>query len=669
MAVIDQVITPEYALFNGDSAEWIQSLPDESVHLSLYSPPFAIEGTSGGGGCLYTYSSSERDLSNARSYKEFFQHYEFIVRELYRLTPPGRLTAVHAMDIPRGGANVGYGLSDFPGDIIRLHESIGFRYTARYHIWKEPFAVRLRTMAKGLAHRTLVEDSSLCDVASADYLLMFRKKGENKIPIAHPVGLLNYAGERKMPADILRFKGYKGDQTKNRYSHWIWRQYACYSSDTEVLTRTGWKLHQEVALDDEVCCFNLETEGQEWRHPSHVHSHPYTGDMVNINGGAKSPLDVLVTPNHRMVTRHGYNPLPVEPWSFREAGTLSTSKWLLPYAIGADNTGDGGDVTFARFLGWWISEGSLAYGAPVLTQNVGKVSERMRETVDDLGYDANCIVQDGSARGRQSCMHLRLRGATDLGKWLEEQCGGKTRVKHLPPCVFSWSLEARRALLEALIDGDGTRHTEDRSSYFTTSPQLADDVQRLAISLGQSGRLIRIAGVNEKHAPWKYVVHIGDRKYVTVQARNFSTVPYSGMVYCLTVPTGAYVTRRNGRMAVAGNSAFWDDVRIGRVLPYKEARDPEDEAHMHPLQLDVIERCVILWSNPGEVVCTPFMGVGSEVYGAVQLGRKGVGCELKPSYFRQAVKNLSEVVMDQTEQPTLMDFVEDVEDEPVEVME
>jgi DNA modification methylase len=91
-------------------------------------------------------------------------------------------------------------------------------------------------------------------------------------------------------------------------------------------------------------------------------------------------------------------------------------------------------------------------------------------------------------------------------------------------------------------------------------------------------------------------------------------------------------------------SAFWDDVRLDRVLPFKAAKDDEDEKHVHPLQLDVIERCIILWSNPGEVVFTPFMGVGSEVYGAVVNGRLGVGVELKPSYYRQAVKNLQAAV-------------------------
>lgn len=304
--VLDQIITDRYAIYNGDCMDVMASLPDESIHLSIYSPPF---------GGLYHYSSDERDLSNARNYDEFFDHYTYVIREKYRLTMPGRITAVHCMDVPTGNTGKD-ALRDFPGDIIRAHRDNGWDYIARYHVWKEPLGVRNRTMAKNLAHRSLVEDSSRCSVASADYLLVFRRHGTNPVPITHPTGLTEYAGERQVPAELLSYRGWTGNQIENRYSHWIWRQYA---------------------------------------------------------------------------------------------------------------------------------------------------------------------------------------------------------------------------------------------------------------------------------------------------------------------------------------SAFWDDIRIGRVLPFRDARDEDDEKHMHPLQLDVIQRCLQLWSNPGERVLTPFMGVGSEVYEAVRSGRFGIGAELKPSYFRQAVKNLEAV--------------------------
>jgi len=216
MAVNDQEITKQFAIYQGDCVEVMKSLPSEKIHLSIYSPPF---------GGLYCYSSSERDLSNCKDYTQFFEHYAFVVREIHRLTMPGRMTAVHCMDVPSGNCGTDH-LIDFPGDIIRLHDKEGFKYIARYHIWKEPLAVRNRTMAKNLAHKTIVEDSSRCSVASADYLLVFRKGGKNPAPIKHPNGLMEYAGERKMPAELLKYRAWKGNQIENRYSHWIWRQYA-----------------------------------------------------------------------------------------------------------------------------------------------------------------------------------------------------------------------------------------------------------------------------------------------------------------------------------------------------------------------------------------------------------------------------------------------------------
>src|SRR5580765_8228525 len=151
MAVIDQEVTDRYALYCGDCMEVMPNFPDGMIHLSVYSPPFAG---------LYQYSSSERDLSNCLDYDQFMEHYEFVVREIHRLTMPGRVTAVHCMDVPRSNTGRGDSLMDFPGDIIRLHERIGFRYVARYHVWKEPLTVRNRTMTKALAHKTIVDDSS-----------------------------------------------------------------------------------------------------------------------------------------------------------------------------------------------------------------------------------------------------------------------------------------------------------------------------------------------------------------------------------------------------------------------------------------------------------------------------------------------------------------------------
>lgn len=312
----NQTLTNDYALYNGDCVEVMKQLPDGAIDLSLYSPPFAG---------LYQYSSDEQDLSNCINREEFYTHYEFVIKELHRLTKPGRMSAVHCMDIPTGNSG-NDALLDFPGDVIRLHEKNGWRFTHRYFIWKEPLTVRNRTMMKSLAHRQCCEDSTRCSMANADQLLIFRRSGENEVPVTHPTGLDRYAGEEAMPNEIQHLRNMEGDQKKNRFSHWIWRRYA---------------------------------------------------------------------------------------------------------------------------------------------------------------------------------------------------------------------------------------------------------------------------------------------------------------------------------------DAFWDDIRIDRVLNFREAKENDDERHCHPLQLDVIERACVLWSNPGEVVFTPFMGVGSEVYGAVMNGRKGMGVELKQAYYNQAVKNLA-TVKDHVEQDFLI---------------
>lgn len=334
MAVIDQQLTEKYAAYNGDSCEVLPTFPDKSVDLSIYSPPFSD---------LYSYSSSERDLSNCKDYDQFLAHYRFIVEQNHRLLKTGRIACVHCADIPIPGQRSGY--RDFPGDIIRLHIEAGFLFQGRIAVWKEPFRVAMRTRLQHLTHRNIVRDSCVSFPAGGDYILLFKRRGANANPVAHPDGLSRYSGEREIPPELLKFKGEK-KQEKNRLSQWIWRQYA---------------------------------------------------------------------------------------------------------------------------------------------------------------------------------------------------------------------------------------------------------------------------------------------------------------------------------------SCFWDDIRIDRVLKYKEAREPEDEKHCCPLHLDTIERCLTLWSNPGDVVLTSFMGVGSEVAGAVGNGRIGIGVELKPSYFKQAVRNIEDVIKnglpDASTEETIFDREESIDEEMAEAAE
>lgn len=223
--VADQVITDRYALHNGDAMEVMPGYPDGCMHGVVYSPPFAYGDEGLGGAGLYKYSSSERDLSNAGGYTAFFEMYGFFVAELHRLTMPGRLNAVHCMDTPTGNSG-GDALTDFPGDVIRLHQKTGYDYLGRHAIWKEPLAVRNRTMVKDLTHKTIVDDATFAGLAGADWLLIFRKHGTNPVPVTHPRGFTAYHGATRPPADILKYRGHEGSQLENRYSQWVWRQYA-----------------------------------------------------------------------------------------------------------------------------------------------------------------------------------------------------------------------------------------------------------------------------------------------------------------------------------------------------------------------------------------------------------------------------------------------------------
>lgn len=216
MAVADQELTDRYAIYNGDCVEVAGQLKAASVHVSIYSPPFAE---------LYNYSSNEKDLSNCGTYEEFLQHYEFLIAELSRVTMPGRVSCVHCMDLRRAGGATG--VRDFPGDIIRMYETFGFWYVGRHVIWKEPLRAAIKTRALGLRHGQLVKDSSKCHVAGPDYLLVFRRDGDNQVPIEHAEGLKYYAGSEPIPEHLLaKYGNGWADQATNRLSQLIWQRYA-----------------------------------------------------------------------------------------------------------------------------------------------------------------------------------------------------------------------------------------------------------------------------------------------------------------------------------------------------------------------------------------------------------------------------------------------------------
>lgn len=232
----DQNHTDSYSLYNSDCMYVMPELHDQSIDLSVYSPPFAG---------LYNYSSHVNDLSNCNTREQFLEQYEYVVKEISRITKRGRITAVHCTDIIHNAA--GGAMWDFPHEIIKIHAKYDFHYRNRITIWKEPLQVRIRTMVRSLMHKLIVEDSTECFTAMPDYVLVFKKKGESEVPVEHPFGLTEYSGEIPILPNILRawnnanktkfneeelwehlqnaFSDSKDPRT-NKLSHYIWQRYA-----------------------------------------------------------------------------------------------------------------------------------------------------------------------------------------------------------------------------------------------------------------------------------------------------------------------------------------------------------------------------------------------------------------------------------------------------------
>ena len=230
----EQLITEKYAIYNSDCMEVLPTIPNESIDLVVYSPPFAG---------LYNYSSSERDFSNCENKEQFLEQYEYLVAEISRVTKKGRINAVHCTDVFDNTCR----LWDFPHEVIKIHEKYGFEYRNRITIWKEPLKVRMRTMVQSLMHKFIVEDSTKCFTAMPDYILIFTKKGENEVPVTHPCGLKHYAGATPILPNILQaWNNANGsnlnedelweylktkfddstDPKSNKLSHYIWQRYA-----------------------------------------------------------------------------------------------------------------------------------------------------------------------------------------------------------------------------------------------------------------------------------------------------------------------------------------------------------------------------------------------------------------------------------------------------------
>ena len=175
--VENQKIDSNYAVYNGDSCEIMKGIPDNSLHYSIFSPPFAS---------LYTYSNSDRDLGNCKNHSEFYEHFKYIIKELHRTIMPGRLVSFHCMNLPTSKERDGYiGITDFRGMMIKMFQDEGFIYHSEVCIWKDPVIAMQRTKALGLLHKQLKKDSCMSRQGIPDYLVTMRKMGENPERVTH----------------------------------------------------------------------------------------------------------------------------------------------------------------------------------------------------------------------------------------------------------------------------------------------------------------------------------------------------------------------------------------------------------------------------------------------------------------------------------------------------
>lgn len=259
MNILNQAQGENWTLANGDCIEVLNSLPENSIHLSIFSPPYAS---------LYTYSNSDRDLGNSVNDDQFYEHFAHVVAGLHRVTKPGRIVCVDVMNIPAMKERDGYiGLKDFRGDVIRAFQKAGFIFHSEHCAWKDPLIEATRTKALGLMHKQLCKDSTRSRAGIPQYLLAFRKDGENHEPVAHIDGLTEFCGENP--------------PIHGNLSHERWRRYA---SPVWMDINFSNTLNAKAARDNEderhVCPMALdliERAIQLWSNPGDVVFDPFSG--------------------------------------------------------------------------------------------------------------------------------------------------------------------------------------------------------------------------------------------------------------------------------------------------------------------------------------------------------------------------------------------------------
>jgi len=641
--VTDEAGGDGWRLLLGDSCERLGEIGDESVDLSVHSPPFDS---------LYTYSDSVRDLGNSASRDEFLAHYAYVISDLLRVTRPGRVACVHVMDLSTTKAAHGViGLTDFSGQVVQAYQAEGWTYVARITIRKNPQAAATRTHAQGLAFAQLRRDRSMTRPVHPDYLLIFRKPGENLLPVDAPITGLGLMAD---------------NDTWIRWAEAIWddvretrtlnvvqaredrdERHICLAAGSLVLTKDGYVPIEDVPVGTEVL-----THAGRWMP---VLARRCNGIEPVIRTCAQGVADLRTTADHQLWIRRAEGAKPrayaraADPEWIRASEALGSYLNLrLPPIEDSALT-----VDECWVVGRWLGDGHRA-SAHRRSGTRGGTGQFVISCADGesaglltrLGRHAGHIANTGTA------VQIALRDLSSSARSVLARCGEDAASKRVPGELLALPPIKAEAVLAGYLSADG-HYVEQRDQWMASSVSRA---LLLGMALvAQQARGV-VASVYAGRPERKHM--IAGRTVLAKQDwifgfRNSPGYRQSGWIG----DDGAWKKVR--RSEPAGHAEVWDLQIAGDGSFVAEGA----AVHNCPLSLDIVERCVLLWSNPGETVLSPFAGIGSEGWGAVRNRRRFVGIELKPSYWKVAVRNLQDVERDR-DAPVLFDLDEMTADAP-----
>lgn len=622
---IECKITDKYALYNGDSCEVIKSIPDNSIGLSVFSPPFAN---------LYIYSDDLRDMGNCRDSDEFFEQMDYLTPELYRIMQPGRLIAVHCKQLARyKGKDGASGWYDFRGDIIRHYEKHGFQYHSEVVIWTDPVLEMQKTKTQRLLYCQLQRDASLTGIGMPEYLCLFRKwDGDETLhePVRH------YKTEKDAP-----------DETQvidlpmwQKYASPVWfdikrtdvlnanvamndkdEKHLCFAKGTLILTKRGYVPIEEIIPGEDEVLTNSAT----WQK---VIAKALTArDAKVIRTKAIGVPNLISTPSHKIMAKEvvgGWlkkDRLKLIKADWKEAKSLNDRcyvKSVLPPVTESKISAQEWWI-----IGRWLADGHLDSRGHQFIISVGNSKwEEFQKKAD--GY-IGCVFEHED----NHCKQVGIKGLSSASREVLFKCGKGAGNKRLPVECISLNEELSKALFDGYMSGDG--HVTKDGCIMITSVSRA--------------LLLGMAIVAEKATGKVASIHRGrDEKIHTIKQRSV----HSKTEWIMTI-RNKYSWCKKEQDSTWKKVKGTEDCGISEVYSLEVENDHSYVAEgcvvkNCPLQREVIRRAVKLWSNPGDIVFSPFGGIGSEPYIALEQKRRAIAIELKPEYYRQMVINCESIV-------------------------